>query len=106
MGPDANGMIQTSDTIGDLQGWGTYKTTQESLALGGRYVESITVGVNRQGLAEAINLYNQTFAGNFQYNALNHNSNYAVNSVIYGGGGNVPLGGQAVGRAPGFPDAP
>ncbi|MBF0386191.1 MAG: RHS repeat-associated core domain-containing protein, partial [Candidatus Omnitrophica bacterium] len=106
MGPDANGMIQTSDTIGDLKSWGTYKTTQESLSLGGRYTDSITVEVNRQGLGDAINLYNQTFAGNFQYSALNHNSNYAVNSVIYGAGGDVPLGGQAVGRAPGFPDAP
>ncbi len=107
MGPyGKDNLIQTTDTVGDLLSWDIHQTTETSLALGGRYIESFQVGVNRQGLAEAINLYNQTFAGNFQYNALNHNSNYAVNSVIYGAGGNIPRGGQAIGRAPGFPDAP
>ena len=106
MGPDTNGMIQTSDTIGNVMRWNTYQNTQDSLALGGRFVESIHVEVNKEGLTESIKLYNETFAANFKYHGLNHNSNYAINSVIYGGGGNVPLGGQAIGRAPGFPDAP
>jgi len=51
-------------------------------------------------------LYNKMIAGKLPYSAFNHNSNYAVNSLIYGGGGNVPAGGQAVGRAPGFPSSP
>jgi hypothetical protein len=106
MGPDANGLIQTTDTIGNLQGWSTNQTTESSLALGGRYVESFQVEVNKQGLIDSINLYEQMIAGKLEYSAVNHNSNYAVNSIIFGAGGDVPRGGQAIGKAPGFPDAP
>jgi RHS repeat-associated protein len=105
MGPE-NRIIQTTNTVSNLQGWGTHQTTESSLALGGRYIESFQVGVNKQGLMDAITLYEQTIAGRFEYNALNHNSNFAVNSVLYGAGADIPQGGNAVGRAPGFPDLP
>ncbi len=102
MCPDSNGLIQTSNTISDLQQWGTHQTTQKSLALGGDYIESFQVRVNKQGLIDAIQLYEQTFSGQMDYNALNHNSNFAVNSIIYVAGGDIPAGG----RAPGFPSNP
>ena len=105
MGPE-NGLIQTTNTVGNLNNWGTHGTTQRSLALGGDYIESLQISVNADGLQEAIALYEIMIAGNFEYSAFNHNSNFAVNSVLYGAGGDIPLGGNAVGRAPGFPDAP
>lgn len=103
MGPGAGGIIQTTDTVGNLGGWSTHMTTEQSLALGGRYAIGSDVAVNFQGLQDSINLYNSTIAGNWGYSALNHNSNYAVNSVIYGAGGTYQ--GNSY-RAPGFPNGP
>ena len=96
------GMINTTNTIDNLADWGTHITTEKSLALGGRYVESFKVQVNGAALQDNIALYESTFAGQYSYNALNHNSNFAVNSVIYGAGGDVPEGIFT----PGFPDRP
>jgi hypothetical protein len=75
--------------------------TERSLALGGRYIESFNVQVNMGALQDNIGLYESTFAGKFPYMAMDHNSNFAVNSVIYGAGGDVP----EAGWAPGFPDS-
>jgi hypothetical protein len=96
------GMIHTTDTVDNLSGWGTHLSTEKSLALGGRYIESFDVQVNMAALRGNISLYETTFAGKFSYNAGNHNSNFAVNSVIYGAGGDIP----EAGWAPGFPDKP
>lgn len=101
MGPQ-DGIIQTTNTADNLSGWGTHITTEKSLGLGGSYARSFDAQVNFNALQENISLYETTFAGKFSYNALNHNSNFAVNSVIYGAGGDVPVGY----RAPGFPTTP
>jgi hypothetical protein len=94
--------IETTSTIQNLSKWDTHITTEKSLALGGSYIRSFNVDVNVWGLQEAIGVYETTFVGKVHYNALNHNSNYAVNSVIYGAGGDVPVGHNT----PGFPDNP
>jgi len=60
------------------------------------------VDVNFTGLEQAMSLYESTFSS-FKYNAFSHNSNYAVNSVIYGGGADVPFPHGIGYRAPGFP---
>ncbi len=101
MGPE-NGLLQTTNSAKNLSGWGTHLATENSLALGGRYIESFNIQVNGAALQENIALYEATFAGKFSYNALSYNSNFAVNSVIYGAGGDVPFKGWA----PGYPDAP
>ena len=101
MGPQ-NHIITTSSSIDNLASWGTSKCTNNSLALGGRYIEPYDVQVNMSALRDNIALYKSTFAGKLPYSATNHNSNFAVNSVIYGAGGDVPEGSWA----PGFPDSP
>ncbi|MDD2751564.1 MAG: hypothetical protein PHN59_00325, partial [Candidatus Omnitrophica bacterium] len=103
LGPDPiTHKITTTNTIDNLSGWGTHMCTEKSLNLGGRYLESFNVGVNSAALQNNIALYESTFAGQLPYVATNHNSNFAVNSVIYGAGGDVP----EAGWAPGFPDKP
>ncbi|MBI5149483.1 MAG: fibronectin type III domain-containing protein [Candidatus Omnitrophica bacterium] len=100
-GPDR--LIQTTDTAENLSGWGTHLATEQSLGLGGRYAVSFDVRVNLEGLQQSINLYNTTIAGQYGYSPTSFNSNYAVNSVIYGAGGTYQ--GNSY-RAPGFPNGP
>ncbi len=100
MGPE-KGLIQTTDTAG--KNWGTEYTSNMSEAMGGRYAISQEVAVNMAGLDKAISLYDKTFR-NMPYNAFDHNSNYAVRSVLYAAGArNVDQIGY---HAPGFPDGP
>lgn len=100
------GLINTTNTVENLSEWGTHITTEKSLALGGRYARSFTVGVNRSGLLQAMEYYDTLIAGQYEYSAgvyNSFNSNYAVNSLIYGGGADYQ--GNSY-RAPGFPDGP
>ncbi|MBU1121609.1 MAG: hypothetical protein KKF54_02790 [Candidatus Omnitrophica bacterium] len=97
MGPK-EGIIQTTNTVGDLELWGTHVTTEKAISAGGGYAPTYDIKVNISALRETIILYEETFVG-MQYDPINHNSNYAVNSVIYGAGGDTPT----VIRAPGFP---
>lgn len=101
MGPQG-GIVQTTNTADNLDNWGTHIATENSLGLGGRYIESFDVQVNMGALQDNIALYEDNFAGKIPYIATNHNSNFAVNSVVYGAGGDVP----EAGWAPGFPDSP
>ncbi len=103
MGPDPMArQITTTNKVDNLSGWGTHNCTEKSLSLGGRYVESFNVDINMSALQENIAFYESTFVGKFSYIATDHNSNFAVNSVIYGAGGDVPIDGWT----PGFPDMP
>jgi RHS repeat-associated protein len=99
MGP-SNGKIATSDTVSDLSNWGTYRATASAISSGA--TSSVTVEVSASGLKEATAIYGHFWNGQ-PYIATNHNSNYAVNSVIYGAGGDVS---GDLGWAPGFPDQP
>jgi len=98
MGPEyPGGPIATTDTIQDLGNWKTHLTTQSSLGNGTAI--TTTVGVSASGLSAAQSLYNSTWAGGDTYVGTSYNSNYAVNTVVYGAGGNVPGG---LGLAPAF----
>jgi len=46
--------------------------------------------------------YSAKWVGTTYYQAASHNSNYFVNTVVYGAGGQVP--GDALGWTPGFPN--
>ena len=82
--PESPHMIETTNTIQNLAQWGTHITTERSIALGGSYARSFGVAVNSRGINEAIGVYETTIVGKIPYNALNHNSNYAVNlSLIH-----------------------
>ena len=100
MGPDRPGQIQTTDTVGNLGTLDTHITTEKSLSLGGRYIESFGTNVNGAALRENAAIYQEMFAGTTTYVGTNHNSNFAANSLVYGAGGDVPEGVFA----PGFPD--
>ena len=99
MGP-FRGNIVTSDTSGNLSDWGTHITTTRAISSGA--ISSTTVQVSASGLREAMDIYGKAWSG-LPYNALDHNSNYAVGSVIYGAGGDAP---DNLGWTPGFPDRP
>jgi RHS repeat-associated protein len=61
-----------------------------------------TVTVSQSGFNKAIDYYNAAWVKiPTQYSWKSYNSNYAVNSVIYGAGANVP---ENLGYTPGFPD--
>jgi hypothetical protein len=102
MGPDSKGMIATTNTVKNLSEWPTHIVTQKCIELGGYHIISRSVEVNEQGLLKAIKLYEETFAGKEEYIFRDRNENYAVNSVIYGAGGDVPI----VREAPGYPSLP
>ncbi len=93
MGPQkaGGGPITTSTTANDIFEWPTFRHTQQAWADG--TTNTVPVEVSASGLVDAINLYNNTWAGgDFSYNAFSYNSNYAVNTVIYSSGGSVPGG--------------
>lgn len=86
MGP-YKGMINTSNTVEDLSTWGTHITTQRAIA--SRAINIYRTNVSASGLKEAQALFEQYFAGQ-RYMMDDRNSNFAVNTVIYGAGGHVP----------------
>lgn len=96
MGP-FKGRITTSNTVQDLSTWGTHITTQKAIATGA--MSNTSIEISASGLQKAIGLYEESWLGQL-YVGTNYNSNYAVNSVIYGGGGNAP---ENLGLTPGFP---
>jgi hypothetical protein len=101
MGPQ-KGIITTRNTA--TEGWPTAKTTNISLSMGSPVSLESTVSLSLVGLKGGISTYESYWArGNVPYNKGSYNSNYAVNSVVYGAGGNVP---ENLGYSPGFPDSP
>lgn len=88
VGPDKNGRIITTNTVVDLSAWQTYLVTQKCLELGGDHVKAQFVEVNKQGLIDSMNLYEKRWVGE-KYIRSNHNENYAVETVIYGAGGDI-----------------
>lgn len=84
MGSDEKGMIATTNTVNDLLIWQTHLVTQKCIALGGNYIRSKFVEVNKRGLLDAIKWYEESWVGKFKYSFYSYNENYAVNTVIYG----------------------
>ena len=94
MGPLDNGNI-------GINPWRTAITSDKALDLGGAYTRNIYADVNLEGLNKAMSIYDKTIVQTqTNYNPVDHNSNYAVDSWIRGGGGDVPKGY----RDPGFPN--
>ncbi|MDP3722679.1 MAG: RHS repeat-associated core domain-containing protein, partial [Candidatus Omnitrophota bacterium] len=89
--------IVTSNTT-DVSTWDTSLTTQSAIAAG--LATTATANVSASGFVTSMGLYEAYFGGQ-QYNALSYNSNFAVNSVIYGAGGPEV---KNLGYTPGFPD--
>lgn len=87
MGPDDKGMIVTTNTVKDLSIWHTYLVTQKCIELGGDYIRSKFVEVNKRGLLDAIKWYEGSWAGKFKYSFYSYNENYAVDTIIYAAGG-------------------
>ena len=87
MGPDDKGMIATSDSVKNLEEWHTHTVTQNCLDLGGDYVHSQLIVINKKGLLDAIKLYEENFVGRFRYDPHHQNENYAVATIIYAAGG-------------------
>jgi len=101
MGPDINGIIETTNTVKNPTRWGTHKATSAAIKNG---LKPLTVKVNNEFMVKSARLFNDTFVGQQRYAWFSNNSNYAVNSVLYGAGANIssPLGYGGF-RAPGFP---
>ncbi len=89
--------IVTSNTT-DVSTWATSRATQSAIAAG--LARTTPVNVSTSGFVTSMGLYEAYFGGQ-QYNAFSYNSNFAVNSVIYGAGG---LEVKNLGYTPGFPD--
>ncbi|OGX47862.1 MAG: hypothetical protein A2216_01175 [Omnitrophica WOR_2 bacterium RIFOXYA2_FULL_45_12] len=87
MGPGPGGKIYTSTK--DLSKWDTQLSTQKAITSGN--VRFTTTEVSASGLVEAIAWYEQNWVGQ-NYSPVSFNSNYAVNTVIYAAGGNIPGG--------------
>jgi hypothetical protein len=88
MGP-LDRMIQTSNTVKNLSEWPTYRETQA--AIKGGTAQFTTAEVSASGLVDAIQWYKQSWVDtNTRYSGGSFNSNYAINTVIYAAGGNVP----------------
>ena len=100
MGPEGR-LIQTSNTVSDLSRWSTHQATAYAISSGAK---PLTIQVNSGMLSKSAGLFDRTFAGKVNYIASSYNSNYAINSVLYGAGANIksPLGYGGF-RAPGFP---
>ncbi len=96
MGP-RDGSIVTSNTT-DVSTWRTSLTTDNAIAAG--LARTTTVQVSPY-IVDSMALYEAYWSGQ-PYNAFSYNSNFAVNSVIYGAGGPEKVTG--LGLAPGFPD--
>jgi len=92
MGSDEKGMIATTNTVNDLLIWQTHLVTQKCIELGGNYIRSKFVEVNRRGLLDAVKWYEESWVGKFKYSFYSYNENYAVNTVIYAAGGPPNVG--------------
>lgn len=103
MGPVTNkgGAITTTNTAGSVGKWDTFLNTQD--AIGAGTVKPFSAEVSFSGMVDAIDLYNNYWAGDTTYSPISYNSNYAVNTVIYAAGGSVPGG---LGWAPAFNTLP
>jgi RHS repeat-associated protein len=89
MGPGPGGKINTTRTIKNLSDWGTHIETQDAIASG--TAQFTTAEVSASGLVDAMQWYEQGWVDtNTRYSGGSFNSNYAVNTVIYAAGGNVP----------------
>lgn len=89
MGPDGKGMIVTTNTVENLSEWPTHQITQKCLALGGDYVGSQFVEINKNALLDNIKLYEDSFVGKEKYSFRSYNENWAVEKAIYGAGGDI-----------------
>ena len=89
--------IVTSNTT-DISAWPTATTTQNAIAAG--LGNQVNVSVNGAFFPDSMALYEAYFGGQ-PYQWYSYNSNFAVNSVIYGAGGPEV---KNLGYAPGFPD--
>ena len=99
MGPlKPGGPIATSNTV-DASTWSTAMTTQQAIAQG--LTTEVQVPVSSSVMGDSMALY-EAYWGGQPYQAFSHNSNFAVNSVMYGAGGPEQV--QGLGAAPGFPD--
>ncbi|MFC1593867.1 hypothetical protein ACFL38_00895 [Candidatus Omnitrophota bacterium] len=87
VGPDDMGMITTTNTIGNYTDWNMHIFTQRCIELGGDYIYSQLVEVSKQGLLDAIKMYEDDFSGKHKFSYFSYNDNYAVSSVIYAAGG-------------------
>lgn len=90
MGPDTSGNIEVNGRA--------YATTQTYIDSNSSALMTTTVEVNASGFNRAVNYYTAMWAGT-PYDGGSYNSNYAVNSVIYGAGGDVP---KNLGKTPQF----
>lgn len=97
MGPGPGGKIFTTNKITDLSSWNTHIETQGRAARG-----YTTVEVSTSGLIDAIQWYEQSWVDT-KYSPISFNSNFAVNTVIYAAGGNVP---NVPGWNPAFSNVP
>ena len=88
MGSDESGNIVTTHTVSNLSDWREHKITQQCLKLGGDYIKSQRVCINRSGLLDAIKAYESHWVGQ-KYSKFSYNENYAVQSVIYAAGGKI-----------------
>ncbi len=88
MGPDPNGKIITTNTVQDLPSWHTHMVTQKCIDLGGDYINSESMEIKKQGLIDAIAMYEKHWVGQ-KYDFSSYNENYAIESVIYAAGGNL-----------------
>jgi len=99
MGPDDQGLIAT--TLSPQRPTGTVRSTRYYLRKNPkRVLWSKPMTVSASALTRAMVNYELTWVGR-PYSALSHNSNYAVNSVVYGAGGQIE---GNLGYSPGFPD--
>ncbi|MFH1202246.1 MAG: RHS repeat-associated core domain-containing protein [Candidatus Omnitrophota bacterium] len=97
-----SGPIETTNTMGDLSNWPTYRHTQSAIKSG--MAHYATAEVSASGLVDAIALYEQYWVNtNTIYSGGSYNSNYAINTVIYSAGGTVPGG---LGLTPAFGTVP
>lgn len=88
VGPDSDGKIITTNTVGDLSAWYTHLVTQKCIELDGNYVQLQFVAVNKSGLIESIKWYEDNWVGQ-KYSRYSYNENYAVETVIYAAGGDI-----------------
>ena len=83
IGPDAEtGLIE-------INGEGSFSRTEEYLQSFPSRVFEQTVVVSQSGFNTSVSLYKAAWVGT-KYDWYNCNSNFAVNSVIYGAGANAP----------------
>jgi RHS repeat-associated protein len=86
MGP-VKGRITVATT--EASNFDTFLRTSEYVSNYSHAVNISTVEVSGSGLANMIEAYGNVWGGD-KYLFYNYNSNYAVNTIIYGAGGQVP----------------